>query len=423
MAADAATPTRWDHAALGVLLAALALMPFGSASEAAFAVGALWGLMLALRGRVDWRAAQTRLALGLFAAYWLPELLSAVDARMPQRAWKEALVDLRYLPFLLFALRALGSEPLRRRAGLGVAAILALWLVDALLQAATGLSLGGPAEADRLSGIFGADDLKLGGVVAILSPFLLWPAFARHRLLGALALLAVVTVTLLAGARAAWLALALALAMTLWQRFGGGRRALAALSFALLASIVLAAAGYALSERFAERVQRSAAFTEGVDGLDHALAGRLPIWRTALRMIDDNPINGVGVRGFRHAYADYADGDDPWLGFDGDAGAFHAHQIVLEVASETGAVGLFCWLWAALLALRHWRQSAAIRRRAALPAGIALAAMLFPLNTHYAFYSTAWGGLLFFLLALWLAALGSEHGEKSEPGPHGGCAH
>ena len=37
----------------------------------------------------------------------------------------------------------------------------------------------------------------------------------------------------------------------------------------------------------------------------------------------------------------------------------------------------------------------------------ALLAMLFPLNTHYAIYSSVWGGLMLLLLAIWIAALHS----------------
>ena len=43
----------------------------------------------------------------------------------------------------------------------------------------------------------------------------------------------------------------------------------------------------------------------------------------------------------------------------------------------------------------------------------ALAAMLFPLNTHYAVYSSFWGLLLMGVIAVWLALLAVP----SEPAP------
>src|SRR3546814_8492085 len=46
----------------------------------------------------------------LFCSYWLPELLSAIDAVDQGRAIREALVDLRYLPFLWLAAAAVANR-------------------------------------------------------------------------------------------------------------------------------------------------------------------------------------------------------------------------------------------------------------------------------------------------------------------------
>ena len=121
-------------------------------------------------------------------------------------------------------------------------------------------------------------------------------------------------------------------------------------------------------------------------------------------MAADHPVNGVGVRGFRDAYAHYAAPDDFWLSH-GQPGALHAHQVVLEILSETGTIGLLLWLMGAALAWRAWRWSLpAARRRAAVP-GLALLVTAFPLNTSLAFYSTFWGGVFLLLLALFAGAL------------------
>ena len=64
--------------------------------------------------------------------------------------------------------------------------------------------------SDRLSGIFGDDNLKLGGVLAALAPLLLLPALARFGWRGfGVAATALLLVILLAGARAAWASYAL----------------------------------------------------------------------------------------------------------------------------------------------------------------------------------------------------------------------
>lgn len=405
-----------------LLLATLALLPFGAASELPVLIGAVAGIAALLRRRIDWHSPTVRCALALGLAYWLPQFLSAFDSIVPEKSWSEAALDLRFVPFLLYAANTRCDARAARFLVGGIAAITLLWCADALLQAATGFSLGGPATSDRLSGIFGADNLKLGGVLAVLVPFALSEAWRRG---GAPALsltvLALLVVILLAGARAAWLGFALGAALVFWQMLGR-RRALVALMALALAMLATGIAGYALSDRLAQRVDRTAAALAGDhDALNHALAGRLPIWDIAWRMGKAHPLNGVGVRGFRHVYPDYAAPDDPFLHADGEQGAFHAHQLVLELWSETGLLGLLCWLAAIVLGIAAWRATPPVSRTLARPAGISLVVALFPLNTHYAVYSAFWGVLLVWLVGVWLtlcASIGIERAPSQTGGLH-----
>jgi O-antigen ligase len=404
------TPGPWRHWLAShwpalLLLSVLALLPFGRATELPMLVAAVIGGVWLARGRIAFSDPAVRIASLLWLGYWVPQLVSAFGAVAPAKTWTEVAADLRYLPFLWFAIAAQADTRGRQLVLSGAALIVLLWVADALLQAATGWSIGGPAEADRLSGIFGADDLKLGGMLAVLSPLLLLPALARSRWLALLAFVALLAVILLAGARAAWLMLAIVVVAIAFARLPL-RHALAATGLAALLALAGLVVAQQVSDRFAERIDRTAAALAGDESaIDHALSFRLPIWRAAWSMARDNPVNGVGVRGFRYAYAEHAGEDDRWLDFHEDQGAFHAHQLVLELLSETGLFGLLCWLAAAGFALRCWQRAPPTARAAALPAGIALLAMLFPFNTHYAIYSSVWGGLLFWLLALWVPAL------------------
>ena len=393
-------------AAVWLLLAVPALLPFGSAAELPLLIAGLLGAVAMLRGRIDGRAAGPRLALVLFLAYWLPELISAFDSVIPRKSWNEVAADLRFLPFLMFALVALDDARRVRRFLAGMAVLLALWIVDALIQAATGWSLGGANPGDRLSGIFGDDNLKLGGVISALAPFLLLPVARRFGVRGLVtAFLPVLLVVMLAGARAGWIVLAIATLLVLLQQFGVRRGALA-LGGVLVLAAIAGIAAHAWSPRFADRVDRTAAALGGeTESIDHALAGRLPIWQTALAMSLAHPLNGVGVRGFRHAYPAHAAPDDAWVDPERRIGALHAHQLVLEIASETGLLGLLCWILGAGCAVRAWcAEPRSNRARAAAPA-IALVATLFPLNTHYAVYSSFWSLLLVVLVASSIAAL------------------
>ncbi|HVT33394.1 MAG TPA: polymerase, partial [Rhodanobacteraceae bacterium] len=107
----------------------------------------------------------------------------------------------------------------------------------------------------------------------------------------------------------------------------------------------------------------------------------------------------------------YAAPKDAFVDRASDTGASHAHQIVLEALSETGLIGLAFWIAGAFVAVRAWmRADAGARDRARAPA-LALVALCFPLNTHFAFYSAWWGLLFWWLISLYCAALGA--GEES----------
>jgi O-antigen ligase len=176
---------------------------------------------------------------------------------------------------------------------------------------------------------------------------------------------------------------------------------------AMVALVAALAAGIAwrTSPAFEARVNRTLLALQGSShGVDEALAGRLRIWHASAAMLADHPWNGVGVRDFRYAYAQYSQPGDTFVQADGE-GAAHAHQIVLEVLTETGVIGFLLWLAGTALALRAWvRAEASARERARVPA-LALVAMCFPINTHLAFYSAWWGLLFWWLLALYCAAL------------------
>jgi O-antigen ligase len=357
----------------------------------------------------------------LFFAYWTPELVSAIDAIDPGRALREAAVDLRYLPFLWLVAAAVAEPRGRRVTFTGLAVILAIWTADALLQAATGSSplfsgidgikhaISGHgmctpqevASVDRLSGVLGPCNLKLGPVLASLSPFLL---FAGGRRLGTigwlLAAAALGVVLVLAGSRASWITFAVALALSGWRLLGWKKLA-AVFVFGAIAGAVLSTA----VPQVRERIDRTThVLTADVEGVDSALSGRARIWSAALCMVRDHPFNGVGARGFREAFphCDPAPGQTAaW----GGGPALHAHQIVLEVLSETGLFGLLMWLAGVALAWRAWRFADEQARERARPAMWALAATVFPLNTHLAFYSTFWGGLTLLLAALYAGSL------------------
>lgn len=391
----------------------IALLPIGRSAELGTALCLIGVVMLFVRfPHALGEHAGARCLLVMLACYVGAALLSALDAVAPGKSWGTVAGLLRYVPLGLYACFAMRREGRVHALYRAVAVVVALWALDAWVQALTGWSLGGKAEAERISGIFGADNLKLGPTLAVLSPFVLWAARerwgARALWLTALVLLGPV---LLAGARSAWIAYGLVVLAFAWREAGSWRRfALFGLA-AALAAAVAGGVAWKVSDRFQARMVRTlAVFDGGRQGLDEALTGRLDIWRASARMVAAHPVNGVGVRGFRYAYPDFAPANDHFVTAEAcgvGEGACHAHQVVLEVLTETGVLGLLAWLGALAVGWRYWRSVPPAARARAYPAAVALGAMLFPLNTHFAFYSAWWGLLFAWLLGLWCAALGA----------------
>ncbi|MEY2168539.1 MULTISPECIES: O-antigen ligase family protein [unclassified Rhodanobacter] len=387
------------------------LLPFGRSSEFGTFLCLVGTILLVARGPRDWREQPgVRLLLWLLAAYIGAALVSAFDSLAPGKSWSTVAALLRYLPLGLYACLAIRDERRLQALYVAVACVLAWWVLDAWMQALTGWSLGGHAEAQRLSGIFGAKNLKLGPTLAVLSPFALWTARRRWGLAGlVVAFLLLLGPVLLAGSRAAWLCYGLVALAFAWREARSWRH------FALycgLGVVVLALAGgiaWRTSSRFEARMQRTLDVLHGTDsGLNAALTGRLDIWNDSLKMIVAHPWNGVGVRAFRYAYPQFAPANDHFVVAEScgeGEGACHAHQIVLEILTETGGIGLALWLAGVALAWRAWRRVGRAARERAFPVTLALGVMLFPLNTHLAFYSAWWGLLFAWLLGLWCAGL------------------
>ena len=408
------------------ILVYVALWPAPGYAEGVLVLGALVAMVKLLLARFR---GGTQLLSGpawaltsvLFFAYWLPELLSAFDAIDRAHAFAQSAEDLRYLPFLWLVASAVADPQGRRTTFGGLAVIVGLWTLDALLQALTGTSplffgidaikhaISGhgmcsaeeTAMVDRLGGVLGPCNLKLGQVIASLSPFLLHAASRRFASAGWLVAAAAVGVVLvLAGSRASWITFALVLLLSGWRVLGWKKLA-GVFVFGALALTVLGITVPQVRERI---VRTTDAMIADKGGIDTALSGRARIWGAAVCMVGTHPFNGVGARGFREAFpaCDPAPGAvAAW----GTGPALHAHQIVLEILSETGVIGLLLWLAGIALARRAWRYADAQARAHARPAMLALVVTVFPFNTHLAFYSTFWGGLTLLLAALYAGSL------------------
>jgi O-antigen ligase len=367
---------------------------------AALAVGGLYALV---RGRVQLRDRWLLLFSAAFACFWLPMAISVVDAESPRVA---ATATARYLIYLLAGFLWIGAFVRHgtTRALLGGAfAILSFWTADALVQLVTGSNLFGEEAyaGQRLSGMMGP---RLTVVLAIMSPvfFHALLRFGSPRRPLWLLVLPYLLVILYGGSRIAWMLLVIAVclyAALLWAM--GARPRLRRAAAVLAVAVALTVLAVAQTDWLQQRVvQLSGLFSDDYALVNTAVNNRLPHWEAAARMYQENPINGIGVKTYKFSYADYADGDTVFRG--------QPHLFVLEVAAETGTVGLlgfalFLALIAALL-LRLVRQ----RHYDAVPWGIALLLAAFPLNATLSLYAHFMSALIWYLAIVFFAVAARE---------------
>ena len=114
-------------------------------------------------------------------------------------------------------------------------------------------------------------------------------------------------------------------------------------------------------------------------GLNKVTSGRSNLVSQGLHIAIDHPVVGIGVGGFRRAYAERTGvkGTDPKR--------VASHTMPITVAAEGGIVGLalLCWLVVAALAATLLRLGVGFTSRTSLAIGVALVAI----TVHSFFYA------------------------------------
>jgi O-antigen ligase len=126
-------------------------------------------------------------------------------------------------------------------------------------------------------------------------------------------------------------------------------------------------------------------------GLNNATSGRFSLVANGIRIAAHHPVLGVGVGGFKRAYADrvHLKGKDPKKAA--------SHNTPVTVAAETGLAGLGLFAWLLVATLREaWRR----RGQTALVAGLGIAAILVHSLFYNAFFEDPMTWALFGLVAL-----------------------
>jgi O-antigen ligase len=392
-------------------VAFVALLPFGRLAELPLSIFALSLLVLARSAENRQRIRNASLfVLPLFLCFWLPMVISSFDSFYPAKSWTSSMAALRFLAAALAMTLLLDSASARERVLRWTAYLLLFWAADAFIQLAFGRDLFGIAmHPDRLNALFVKKYQFFGPTLAMLSPLVLEHARREWRPWAwAVSFALILGAVMIAGMRAGWLTMALVLATYMMLMLKRENRELRRTMFTIPAlAVIVLAVSYFASPLFQERVDVTRAFTSGVEkSRDYSSMERVPIFSTALTMYREHPFNGVGVRAFPKAYIVYAEPDDIHIRKSGGmSGATHAHNVILEIMSDTGTIGLLGMLIAIGILWLYCRRITPAERQEAFPYALAVLLILFPFNSHFAIYGTYTSSLIWFLVGLWSASL------------------
>ena len=421
--------------ATGLLLAFVVLLPAEPLYNVPLITLAILGFAQLASRRARLASPKFRFLCIAFLCIWLPMLASLPDAANFAESFRKSASLCIYFLAGIYAVGA--YERFRELGGVvvGVAAICGFWVLDALWQFQTGSDwFGFPhSEGERLTGMFYTG--RIGYLLASFAP-LVFEAVRRgrqHWRWCPVLILPYLAVIVLSGSRSSWGALAIATAgyllfLACWSGRrspvpGGGRfkGAVAAFAGLLLAAALAAYAWPGVADRAWKTVQPrlqtlSALWGGDREQIEHAVSYRISIWETALNMWSEHWLNGVGPRGFHQAYREFNPEEDYYLLHDGSYGAAKVpHMQLLEIAVETGAIGLlgYAILVVTLLAtLRRLERGSLV---SVYPFALTLIVALFPFSGHLGFYGVLSAGMIWWMVIVNASALAiASRGEPAD---------
>jgi O-antigen ligase len=395
------------------------LQPVGKSFEVPFAILALLGVIVLVRQpRLIFEDQRITRYGCLFLLFFVPMVLSCYGAVNLSEAGRVTVGFIRIFFAGFIVIRYFNSVERFRLLDTAFALVLLLWLLDGVFQAIFGHDVfGGIPPEGRLASVFIKHPLKFGMLAAIFSPFLLVSAARRGVLWLFLALLLSGGVVFWAGSRGGWIAYAVVVAgLFAYHLLVTKKISWWFVAILMVCVVVIGSVGYSSHAPLRSKVDQTLLVFKGDEkSINQAITYRVPIWRTAWRMYVQNPVNGVGARGFRYAYEQYSLPKDLIVEPRSTVtGSYHAHQLLMDVAAETGSLGLAGLMASVIILCVTWFRAPRQNKDCMLPYGLALLAALFPLNTHFATYSSSWSATIFLLMALFCAASHSNPGQSCD---------
>ncbi len=308
----------------------------------ALAVCAFLARQLAVE-RGSWRSGPLLVPMGVLMAAML---LSVFKAENGLQSAKEIA---KWLEFVAVYWMAINSFREPRKLALFLCALVLGGLVETVIGAAQVVLRLGPPEfligglILRAYGTFGQPN-PFAGYLNLVLPILVgmalfagsrWLKFGSWLAAGGIAVVMVTTLS-----RGAWLGFSVALLvmgivasrrLAVWIWLG-----LLAVAIAILAA-VFGVIPFGATGRVLAAFGLSGVSLDSVTAENFSAVQRLAFWQAGLNMFTNNPVLGVGIGNYIEGYPKFAaQGWETVLG--------HAHDYYLNMAAETGVIGLAAYL-------------------------------------------------------------------------------
>lgn len=393
-------------AVLAVLIVAFSpnygIRKFGPSPVVPALLLAVLGLWLVWRERTALFAVPAvRRWLAVFVLLFVPILVSVPGSLKPATSAAIAAVLPLYFLAGLALLHVLADDARRGQVGRWIAIILLVWAVDGGIQFLFGVDLFGVrvGPQNRVIGPF-EGNVRLPVLLVLLSPLVAWVLAARRVSLAWAGFLLLGVVAMLNGSRTIlpWLVI---VAAGLLVRLPRGRSTWTALAIVIVTAGAVIALSPALQQKLALFGQLGSLDFESID---RVLSFRLTIWDTALNMVQDRPFTGVGAGAFASAYAQYSTRPDDFF-LVNSISPYHAHNLYVALAAETGWPGLLALCIVVLLGLKWYLRAPADRRDGAWPFALALVVYAFPVNSQPVLFTHWMFPIVLLLFCGMLAAL------------------
>ncbi len=359
----------------------------------------------------------------VFLCIWIPMVLSLPDAVNFQESLRKVLSFIAYFFMGVYVISLLADETRKRYLINGTGVVLLFWCLDAVWQSYSGSNLLGFPYDRQLSGVF-YPKVRLGLILAILSPF--YFEFIRHHAKNyswlALLLIPYIYVIILSGNKSSWVMLIISVFLyIIYLSLSGffSRRltkthVIIALVICFAGITLLSNTGKIIPEKKAvwieDRMRSVVSLMSGdFDNAGKSFQERIKIWEGAIRVTSDHWINGVGPRGFRYIVDDYIVTDDEYFISKVARRSTHPHQIVLEVMTETGIIGVIGYLLFFMLILKEAMKLIRVKNYDALPWIFPVIIAVFPINMYKAFYGNYTATLIWVLITLSFTSKTREH--------------